>query len=188
MPASSLMISLISLMISLISWMISLIRQDLFFYYLRGYAFDITAQQTQVFFDWLNLCFCSSEIKIDKLPVSLRLYWREKGLYNFTALLMDIFNAVPLIEYSHNKIFSSILPQPLMLDVLQTLQSSEYSYILNAAHSDTLAVILQNKLFLFNTFFISSSVQLMPKTRSFKSFLIYLPSIFLSNCNGCLIA
>ena len=44
-----------------------------------------------------------------------------------------------------------ILPQPLMLDVLQALQSSEYSYILNAAHSDTLAVILQN-LFSFNTF------------------------------------
>jgi len=53
-------------------------RQDLFFYYLRGYAFDITAQQTQ----------------------------------------------------------------PLMLDVLQALQSSEYSYILNAAHSDTLAMFL----------------------------------------------
>ena len=83
--------------------------------------------------------------------MSLRLYWRQKGLYNFTALLIDIFNAVPLIEYSHNKIFSSILPQPLMLDVLQALQSSEYSYILNAAHSDTLAVILQN-LFSFNTF------------------------------------
>ena len=65
---------------------------------------------------------------------------------------MDIFNVVPLIEYSHNKIFSSILPQPLMLDVLQALQSSEYSYILNAAHSDTLAVILQN-LFSFNTVF-----------------------------------
>lgn len=64
---------------------------------------------------------------------------------------MDIFNAVTLIEYSYNKIFSSILPQPLMLDVLQALQSSEYSYILNAAHSDTLAVTLQN-LFSFNTF------------------------------------
>ena len=84
--------------------------------------------------------------------MSLRLFWCKKGLYNFTALLMDIFNVVPLIEYSHNKIISSILPQPLMLDVLQALQSSEYSYILNAAHSDTLAVILQN-LFSFNTVF-----------------------------------
>ena len=44
-----------SLMISLTSLIMSLIRQDLFFYYLRGYAFDITAQQTQVLVDWLNL-------------------------------------------------------------------------------------------------------------------------------------
>ena len=135
MPSSSVMISLISLMLLLN-------RQDLFFYYLRGYAFDITAQQTQVLVVWLNLFVCSSEIKIDELSVSLRFYWCEKGLYNFTALLIDIFNVLPLIEYSPNKTFSSILPQPLMLDVLQALQSSEYSYILNAAHSDTLAVIL----------------------------------------------
>ena len=46
-----------SLMISLTSLIMSLIRQDLFFYYLRGYAFDITAQQTQVLVDWLNLFF-----------------------------------------------------------------------------------------------------------------------------------
>ena len=32
-------------------------RQDLFFYYLRGYAFDITAQQTQVLVDWLGFFF-----------------------------------------------------------------------------------------------------------------------------------
>ena len=46
-----------SLMISLTSLIMSLFRQDLFFYYLRGYAFDITAQQTQVLVDWLNLFF-----------------------------------------------------------------------------------------------------------------------------------
>jgi len=53
-------------------------RQDLVFYYLRGYAYPITAQQTQ----------------------------------------------------------------PLMADLLSAMQSSEYSYILNAGHSDTLAPLL----------------------------------------------
>merc|ERR1712212_278521 len=53
-------------------------RQDLVFYYLRAYAYPITAQQTQ----------------------------------------------------------------PLMADLLDALQSSEYSYILNSGHSDTLAPLL----------------------------------------------
>jgi len=53
-------------------------RQDLVFYYLRGFAYPITAQQTQ----------------------------------------------------------------PLMADLLEAFQSSEYSYILNAGHSDTLGPFL----------------------------------------------
>ena len=89
---------------------------------------------------------------------------------------MDIFNVVPLIEYSHNKIISSILPQPLMLDVLQALQSSEYSYILNAAHSDTLAVILQN-LFSFNTVFPHLVSSWCPKQKVLNYFYyVYLLS------------
>jgi len=53
-------------------------RQDLVFYYIRGYAYPITAQQTQ----------------------------------------------------------------PLMADLLEAIQSSEYSYILNSGHSDTLGPFL----------------------------------------------
>ena len=164
-------------MISLIHLMLSLIRQDLFFYYLRGYAFDITAQQTQVCVEILHQPYVKNIINYATC-IHCKIFW--------TLFRLIITILIP----SYHVIFSNILLySATALDAWRATSAPiERIFLYSQCCSLRHSCGDNSKLIFIQYFFTSSSVKLMPKTKSFELFLLCLHTIFLSNCNGCYIA